>query len=594
MSVATTVEIRGIDKTKAAFASVRKSMGNLNKSVGGLKTAVAGLLGTAALGALAGKLRSTADDIGKLATSLNIGTDSVQKFRFAAQLGGTEIGAFDAAIRKFAIKSGEAFEGVTSAVDAFNRLGVSFKDASGNLLPLDELLLRTAEGFKRIKNSGEEAAIANDLFGQKGVRMLAFLTQGREAIEGAGRALETYGGVIDEKGIRTTEQFNDRITLLKNSMLEFFSPVIQVANDALSPFFEKAELAAKPLPELLELIQKQINEFDSLRKTGKAVSLEFKLFGATLEDVIQTEEEVRAEAEKQFQILAKRRDEIRAQINLIKEQKAAQIEAVKAQIQETNSANDAAIAQENLNAKLAQQRMLYGEGMAVMDESAAKLREHIEEKNRLQAESLEAEKQAQMEAFMAFEQRVTQEQELARKEAEAEKALTREVAKSTISTIAGMTSTLANESRELFNLNKAAAIANVTINAAEAASKAFAQLGVFGPIAAGTIYALAIANVGKIASQNYPERQAGGDVRPGETYLVGERGPELLTMGQYGGNVTPNRNLAQGVIINIYDGTGRKIDQALSDLRVEVVQRAQQFGEFAALESKQFSQDAFA
>ena len=594
MSVATTVEIRGIDKTKAAFASVRKSMGNLNKSVGGLKTAVAGLLGTAALGALAGKLRSTADDIGKLATSLNIGTDSVQKFRFAAQLGGTEIGAFDAAIRKFAIKSGEAFEGVTNAVDAFNRLGVSFKDASGNLLPLDELLLRTAEGFKRIKNSGEEAAIANDLFGQKGVRMLAFLTQGREAIEGAGRALEEYVGVIDKKGIRTTEVFNDRITLLKNSMLEFFSPVIQVANDALSPFFEKAELAAKPLPELLKLVQKQINEFDSLRKTGKAVSLEFKFFGATLEDVIQTEEEVRAEAEKQFQILAKRRDEIKAQIKLIKEQKAEQIAAVKAQIRETNAANDAAIAQENLNAKLAQQRMLYGEGIAVMDESAAKLREHIKEKNRLQAESLEVEKQAQMDAFMAYEQRITQEQELARQTAEAEKALTAEVAKSTISTIQGMSATLASESRELFNLNKAASIAMVYINAAEAASKAYAQLGVFGPIAAGTIYALAIANIGKIASQEYPGKQAGGDVRPGETYLVGEKGPELLTMGQYGGNVTPNRNLAQGVMINIYDGTGRKIDQAMSDLRVEVVERAQQFGEFAALESRQYTQNAFA
>ena len=594
MSVATTVEIRGIDKTKAAFASVRKSMGNLNKSVGGLKTAVAGLLGTAALGALAGKLRSTADDIGKLATSLNIGTDSVQKFRFAAQLGGTEIGAFDAAIRKFAIKSGDAFKGVTTAVDAFNRLGVSFKDASGNLLPLDELLLRTAEGFKRIKNSGEEAAIANDLFGQKGVRMLAFLTQGREAIEGAGRALETYGGVIDQKGIRATEQFNDRITLLKNSMLEFFSPVIQVANEALTPFFEKAELAAKPLPELLELIQKQINELDSLRKTGKAVSLEFKFFGATLEDVIQTEEEVRAEAEKQFQTLAKRRDEIRAQIKLIKEQKAAQIEAVAAQISETNAANDAAIAQENLNAKLSNQKMLYGEGMAVMDESAAKLREHIEEKNRLQAESLEAEKQAQMDAFMAYEERVTQEQELARKKAEAEKKLTKQVAESTISTIQGMSATLASESRELFNLNKAASIAMVYINAAEAASKAYAQLCVFGPIAAGTIYALAIANIGKIASQNYPERQAGGDVRPGETYLVGERGPELLTMGQYGGNVTPNRNLGQGVMINIYDGTGRKIDQAMSDLRVEVVERAQQFGEFAAVESRQYTQNAFA
>ena len=65
----------------------------------------------------------------------------------------------------------------------------------------------------------------------------------------------------------------------------------------------------------------------------------------------------------------------------------AQIEAVAAQIKETNAANDAAIAQENLNAKLAQQRMLYGEGMAVMDESAAKLREHIEERNRLESEA---------------------------------------------------------------------------------------------------------------------------------------------------------------------------------------------------------------
>ena len=65
-------------------------------------------------------------------------------------------------------------------------------------------------------------------------------------------------------------------------------------------------------------------------------------------------------------------------------------------------------------------------------------------------------------------------------------------------------------------------------------------------------------------------------------------------MGQYGGNVTPNRNRAQGVVVNIYDGTGRKIDQAMSDLRVEVVERAQQFGEFAALESRQYTQNAFA
>ena len=35
----------------------------------------------------------------------------------------------------------------------------------------------------------------------------------------------------------------------------------------------------------------------------------------------------------------------------------------------------------------------------------------------------------------------------------------------------------------------------------------------------------------------------GGDVRPGTTYLVGESGPELLTMGSQGGRITPNDRL---------------------------------------------------
>jgi hypothetical protein len=35
-------------------------------------------------------------------------------------------------------------------------------------------------------------------------------------------------------------------------------------------------------------------------------------------------------------------------------------------------------------------------------------------------------------------------------------------------------------------------------------------------------------------------RAAGGPVTAGGTYLVGERGPELLTMGARGGYVTPN------------------------------------------------------
>lgn len=48
-------------------------------------------------------------------------------------------------------------------------------------------------------------------------------------------------------------------------------------------------------------------------------------------------------------------------------------------------------------------------------------------------------------------------------------------------------------------------------------------------------------------------RASGGPVRPGGTYLVGEEGPELLTMGDQSGYVTPNGRLAGGTtyIINV-------------------------------------------
>ena len=53
-------------------------------------------------------------------------------------------------------------------------------------------------------------------------------------------------------------------------------------------------------------------------------------------------------------------------------------------------------------------------------------------------------------------------------------------------------------------------------------------------------------------------KASGGPVMPGTTYLVGERGPELLTMGAQGGNITPNSALGSGgvnVTINMPPGT---------------------------------------
>lgn len=75
---------------------------------------------------------------------------------------------------------------------------------------------------------------------------------------------------------------------------------------------------------------------------------------------------------------------------------------------------------------------------------------------------------------------------------------------------------------------------------------------------AETIRQLGYVNAGLILAQGIGEiagaRQGGGSVQGGKSYLVGERGPEVVTMGG-SGYVTPNHKLGgdSGVVVNIHN-----------------------------------------
>ena len=141
MSVSTTVEIKGIDKTKAAFASVNKSMGNLKSSLGGLKGAIAGLIGIGGLTALASEFRQTADQIGKVSDRLGIGTSDLQKFQIAASQGGMDVRTFNMALQRFTRRTAEAAIGTGEAKDVIAEMGLQLRDNEGNLRNNADLLM---------------------------------------------------------------------------------------------------------------------------------------------------------------------------------------------------------------------------------------------------------------------------------------------------------------------------------------------------------------------------------------------------------------------------------------------------------------------
>ncbi len=142
--------------------------------------------------------------------------------------------------------------------------------------------------------------------------------------------------------------------------------------------------------------------------------------------------------------------------------------------------------------------------------------------------------------------------------------------------IAGQASALAQELNRQgvmgFDAMKAFAIAEATINAYVAASKAWAQGGAFGAVSAGLTLALAMVQVDNIRKSQPPKREAGGAVSRGKSFLVGERGPELFTPNQSGG-ITSNNNLggSTNVTFNIQANDTRGFDQLLQQRRGMIV-----------------------
>jgi hypothetical protein len=90
--------------------------------------------------------------------------------------------------------------------------------------------------------------------------------------------------------------------------------------------------------------------------------------------------------------------------------------------------------------------------------------------------------------------------------------------------------------------------------AAMAAQASLSKIPIVGPAlgfaAAGAIIAAGVS----YSAKSLTGRALGGQVRPGESYVVGERGPEVLTMGNAGGRIATNESMGGGTSL-VYSPT---------------------------------------
>jgi len=449
--------------------------------------------------------------------------------------GGAVFGAF---IAFGALLAGLAYKSLpdtTSAVSELDTSAESLKDTYHDLtlaqkeflqISIAEEMLKTE---KNVKKAEERIAELNNVLKMQG----KFLSP--DAIKHFRQEILEMAAVVDENGI-SLQTYKD--------ILNGVTPATIAAADAEKDYIEKLS------DELLQLTLTgdSLLEYNAIK--GGATE-------ASLESAVALQKEIDA-----IKALQKAEEDAAAQ--KIKDDAAAVKAAVKAKADADKLEDnlDTFFAKENV--KRDAKKLAAQENLAVIEQSLMSERELVSayaaedlaritadrDANLISAEQFNIAK-GQIEQDAA-NQRVAITTEEEQKKAELRNAVNQQLLGQAAGIAGQLTSMAAaaygEESaayKAFFLLQQGIAIAQTIVSTQVAAMGMMAALpGPAGIAMAGKVQAMGAVSVGLIAGQTVAglARANGGQVRGGESYLVGERGPELLTMGT-SGRIATNENL---------------------------------------------------
>ena len=268
------IDLTAKDKTGNALRSLNARLEKTRKVAKSVVGVVA-KVGAAAVALGAGFVVATkkalefADSIAKTADKVGLSTDALQKYRYAADLAGVSNGELDKAFDKLNKSIGETInDGTGAAFDAFEQLGLSSDLMSGKLRGTEPVFLAVSDALAQVDDHSQRAALAADIFGRSGTKLINLMKNGRGDIKAAGDEFERFGGVIEEGTLRSSEKAIDAITRLTTLMQSKLTKALADNAELIADF------GGKLLQNLPILIEKMYRFAEAIGLVSKRITLD--------------------------------------------------------------------------------------------------------------------------------------------------------------------------------------------------------------------------------------------------------------------------------------------------------------------------------
>lgn len=259
------------------------SAGQMDRAFGALKTTLATLgvgFSLAAMRSFVQNAIDASDHLNDLSKKTGVAVETLGGLGFAAQQSGSSLDSMADAFGKLNRSIAEAGAGNAEKAAAFRLLGVSVKDASGNMRSADEVFADLADRFANYEDGANKVALAVALFGKAGADIIPTLNEGGAKLRENVEYFKRYSGVSQETAERA-DQFND--TLAKLSLLS-----TAFGNKVASALLDPLQAIADHMVEAKEKSQLFEKSAEAMKTVFKGLSVFAAGYAATIQIVGNT------------------------------------------------------------------------------------------------------------------------------------------------------------------------------------------------------------------------------------------------------------------------------------------------------------------
>lgn len=197
---------RRFEHTEGVIASFGRSA--FLPFIGGLAAGAASALSFEKI--IGGTIMSLAK-LGDQADRIGLSTDALQAMRFELAQNGAEADDANKAMDRFADKLGDAARGQGDLHKWFEANNVSIKTQTGSLRSLDEMLDVTARLMAGLETQQEKVNFVTDIFGrQAGPRMIGMLERiAKDGLANVTQNAKDIGVVVDKELVKKAQEIED-------------------------------------------------------------------------------------------------------------------------------------------------------------------------------------------------------------------------------------------------------------------------------------------------------------------------------------------------------------------------------------------------